>query len=82
MEIILNLGLCNAKLACGLNLDRESLQPWKSRSRTLATLRYRYQWGKTSMIVADFGIWIVDSFVFYTFGTIFSEYIETWLIMI
>ena len=43
MEFVINLGLCNDKLACGLKFGQGILTTaWKSRTRTLATLRYQW----------------------------------------
>ena len=68
MEFIVNLGLCNDKLACGLKFGQGILTTVEEQiAYTLATLRYQWQDFNhcDCTIVADFGIWIFDSFVFY-----------------
>ena len=72
MEFVINLGLCNDKLACGLKFGQGILTTVEEQnayfSHPLISM--------TSMIVADFGIWIVDSFVFYNYLEQFSANIS------
>ena len=77
MEFIVNLGLCNDKLACGLKFGQGILTTVEELiAYTLATLRYQWQDFNDCTIVADFGIWIFDSFVSYNHLEQFSANIS------